>query len=279
MRPVPVSARADISHVPSFHHVFSPQGALLVSDEPPPARAFPETEPPGDLVYSLRTTFLTSKLGVSVLIFVPLTLGSQHLGLSDGVTFALALAALCPLAERLNFLTEQCSLQTSAVVAAILNVTLGNVTELIVSLFALRAGLLRVLQLSLLGAPTSRLILFSDAEAAFCFPHAHHGPGGVRSNAPLRHLALSPLRGAGSVLSNCLLVMGFSFLAGGLKHKEQSFDRAEANTNVNVILLAAVAHAAPAALVYSKTDRGEGSIVATGRAVSLICVRGPPTHR
>lgn len=111
---------------------------------------------PGGIIYSLRVMLLGKKLNI-LLVFIPLAVIGDRSGWSPGITFALALAALCPLAERINFLTEQCSGWSSEVIAAILNVSFGNATELIVSVFALKAGLLRVLQLSLLGAwPTQR---------------------------------------------------------------------------------------------------------------------------
>ena len=41
----------------------------------------------------------------------------------------------------------------------LLNATFGNATEMIVSIFALKAGLLRVVQLSLLGSILSNMLL------------------------------------------------------------------------------------------------------------------------
>lgn len=152
-------------------------GKKAPSGQPTPSG--PPAAPPGDIVYSLRTIFLSSKLGASVLLLVPLTVASHRLGWGEGLTFAFALAALCPLAERLNFLTEQCTCWASDVVAAILNVSFGNMTELIVSLFALRAGLLRVLQLSLLGAPPALRVL-----RRLCAPAPRRLPHQGRPTSP-----------------------------------------------------------------------------------------------
>ena len=44
-------------------------------------------------------------------------------------------------------------------VVGLLNATFGNLTEVIVSLYALKAGLLRVVQLSLLGSILSNMLL------------------------------------------------------------------------------------------------------------------------
>ena len=99
---------------------------------------------------------------------------------NPGVTFTLALLAIAPFAERLSFVTEQLALHTSEtlgvhphalpppasnlpapapmtpsrVAGGLLNATFGNVTEMIVSLFALNAGLLRIVQVPL--APRDR---------------------------------------------------------------------------------------------------------------------------
>jgi len=55
--------------------------------------------------------------------------------------------------------TEQLAMHTSETLGGLLNATFGNVTELIVSLFALREGLLRIVQVSLLGSILSNLLL------------------------------------------------------------------------------------------------------------------------
>ena len=44
-------------------------------------------------------------------------------------------------------------------VGGLLNATFGNATELIISIFALRKGLIRVVQLSLLGSILSNMLL------------------------------------------------------------------------------------------------------------------------
>ena len=73
--------------------------------------------------------------------------------------FTFSLLAIAPFAERLSYVTEQLALHTSQTLGGLLNATFGNVTELIVSLFALRAGLLRIVQVSLLGSILSNLLL------------------------------------------------------------------------------------------------------------------------
>lgn len=77
----------------------------------------------------------------------------------DTWTFTFALAALCPLAERLGFCTEQMAMYTNPTIGGLLNATFGNITEMIVAVYALQEGLLRVVQLSLLGSILSNMLL------------------------------------------------------------------------------------------------------------------------
>lgn len=93
-----------------------------------------------------------------LLATIPAMMGVQ-LGWNDGVIFLFSLVAIAPFAERLSFVTEQLALHTSETLGGLLNATFGNVTELIVSLFALRMGMLRIVQVSLLGSVLSNLLL------------------------------------------------------------------------------------------------------------------------
>ncbi|KAG5002168.1 hypothetical protein JHK87_023240 [Glycine soja] len=63
----------------------------------------------------------------------------------QGWVFGLSLLGIMPLAERL--------------VGGLLNATFGNATELIISIYALKSGMTRVVQLSLLGSILSNMLL------------------------------------------------------------------------------------------------------------------------
>lgn len=81
------------------------------------------------------------------------------LHLPQAYLFAFSLLGIAPLAERLGFVTEQLSVFTGTTVGGLLNATFGNATEMIISLFALQNGLIRVVQLSLLGSILSNMLL------------------------------------------------------------------------------------------------------------------------
>ena len=138
--------------------------------------------------YSFCAMILGTKLNY-LLVSVPLAAVSHYLKWSSGLSASLAMVSLCPLAERLGFVTEQLALRTNDTLGALLNVTFGNATELILSIVALKEAQVRLIHLSLLG----------------------------------------------SVLSNSLIVLGSAMVVGGLKHKNQKFERK--STLIHVLLL------------------------------------------
>merc|ERR1719434_484556 len=93
------------------------------------------------------------------MLTTPFAFLGRSLEWDDGLIFLFALLAIAPFAERLSFVTEQLALHTTEVLGGLLNATFGNVTELIVSLFALRNGMFRIVQVSLLGSILSNLLL------------------------------------------------------------------------------------------------------------------------
>jgi len=120
---------------------------------------------PAYLKRTLFAIFLTSKLNL-LLPCIPLAIisnwytedGTGGVG-SEGWTFTFALLGIAPLAERLGFITEELAGYTNQTLGGLLNASFGNLTEMIVSIFALKGGLLRVVQLSLLGSILSNLLL------------------------------------------------------------------------------------------------------------------------
>jgi len=106
---------------------------------------------------SLSEIFLT-KLNILMLL-VPFSFMSHYLEWGDGATFIITLLALIPLAERISFVTEDFAKYANDTIGGLMNATMGNVTEMIVSIFALKHGLLRVVQVSLIGSVLSNMLL------------------------------------------------------------------------------------------------------------------------
>ncbi|CAL0324293.1 unnamed protein product [Lupinus luteus] len=76
-----------------------------------------------------------------------------------GWIFFFSLIGITPLAERLGYATEQLAFYTGPTVGGLLNATFGNATEMIISIYALKNGMIRVVQQSLLGSILSNMLL------------------------------------------------------------------------------------------------------------------------
>ena len=94
-----------------------------------------------------------------LLIFVPITLAVEHIGVPLPVLFFSAALALIPIAGLIVKATEQIALRTNDAVGGLLNATFGNAPELIIGMVALRAGLLDMVRASLIGAILANLLL------------------------------------------------------------------------------------------------------------------------
>ncbi|RCH88506.1 hypothetical protein CU097_008649 [Rhizopus azygosporus] len=105
---------------------------------------------------SFKATVFSSKINY-LLIFVPLALAFSHA--SDTVVFSLNFMAIIPLAKLLGFATEEIALRSGSVVGSLLNATFGNAVELILGMIALKEGLIRVVQASILGSILSNILL------------------------------------------------------------------------------------------------------------------------
>jgi Ca2+:H+ antiporter len=88
-----------------------------------------------------------------LLAFVPVVLVAQR-ATPDAHTllFVLSLLAIVPLAVLLSHTTESVAAKTGDAVGGLLNATLGNLTELIIALAALRAGQYTLVKASIAGA-------------------------------------------------------------------------------------------------------------------------------
>lgn len=110
------------------------------------------------LLANLQEVILGTKLSV-LFPAIPLAIAAECYGFGRPWVFALSLLGLTPLAERVSFLTEQIAYFTGPTVGGLLNATCGNVTELIIAVFALSKGKIDVVKYSLLGSILSNLLL------------------------------------------------------------------------------------------------------------------------
>jgi Ca2+:H+ antiporter len=99
-----------------------------------------------------------------LLLFVPAVLVGQALN-PDAHTllFALSVLAIVPLAALLSHATESVAAKTGDAVGGLLNATLGNLTELVIALTALRAGQYMLVKASIAGAIVTNTLFMLGA--------------------------------------------------------------------------------------------------------------------
>ncbi|SCU98591.1 LAFA_0G18976g1_1 [Lachancea sp. 'fantastica'] len=100
-----------------------------------------------------------------LIVFVPLGLLFGFAKLSVTWTFILNFVAIIPLAAILAFATEELADKAGSTLGGLLNATLGNAVELIVSVIALYNNQITIVQASMLGSILSNLLLV----LGFCF--------------------------------------------------------------------------------------------------------------
>jgi len=176
------------------------------------------------------TTALLGYSGINVLlIFTPIAFLSKIMAADDSVTFFFALMALIPLAALLGMVTEELAMYTNQTLGGLMNATFGNATEVIISAIAMVAA-----------RPPDF--------------------------AMLRIVQVSLL---GSILSNCLLVLGCAFLLGGIKYTVQRFNRPAAVTNCAMLMLSVMTLMFPDVMENSH-DISECRMLGMSRMVSVI---------
>ena len=149
-----------------------------------------------------------------LLIFGVLAVVAEFLGWNPLLVFIFSGLAMIPLAGLMGEATEALAVQTGPRLGGLLNATLGNAAELIITIMAIREGLLN--------------------EAI---------------NEHMLELVRASL--SGSIMGNILLVLGLSVLVGGLRHGTQRFDRSHAGTNATMLLLAVAALVIPSVFSHN----------------------------
>ena len=94
-----------------------------------------------------------------LLICVPFSFVGYFLKWNATIMFVLSCAAIVPLAGYLGEATEEIATYTGPKLGGFLNATFGNATELIISFFAIRAGLFDIVKASLAGSVLGNILL------------------------------------------------------------------------------------------------------------------------
>jgi Ca2+:H+ antiporter len=99
-----------------------------------------------------------------MLVFVPVVLiAARIMPASHTLLFVLAVLAIVPLAALLSHATEAVAERTGDAIGGLLNATLGNLTELIIAVTALRAGEFMLVKASIAGAIVTNTLFMLGA--------------------------------------------------------------------------------------------------------------------
>lgn len=149
-----------------------------------------------------------------LLVFGIVAIVADLLGWDPLLVFIFSGLAMIPLAGLMGEATEALAVHTGPRLGGLLNATLGNAAELIITIMAIREGIL---------------------------------------NPAINDHMLELVRASltGSIMGNILLVLGLSVLVGGLRHGTQKFDRSHAGTNATMLMLAVAALIIPSIFSHS----------------------------
>src|ERR1700750_3001909 len=128
-----------------------------------------------------------------LLAFVPVLFAARALKPeAHTLLFVLSVLAIVPLAALLSHATESVAAKTGDAVGGLLNATLGNLTELLIALAALRAGQYVLVKASIAGAIVTNALFMLGASfllGGLKYHVQHFNREGTRMQAGLLFLA------------------------------------------------------------------------------------------
>src|SRR5947208_2360632 len=99
-----------------------------------------------------------------LLTFAPVVLVAQRIDTeAHTLLFVLSVLAIVPLAALLSHATESVAAKTGDMIGGLLNASLGNLTELVIALAALRAGQYTLVKASIAGAIVANTLFLLGA--------------------------------------------------------------------------------------------------------------------
>lgn len=108
-------------------------------------------------------SFLAKNPMFFMLLVLPFVLLAQTMQWPPVVTFLLACVGIIPFAAYIGEATEALAVYTGPRLGALLNATLGNAAELIITIVAVQAGLLELVKASITGSILGNLLLVLGA--------------------------------------------------------------------------------------------------------------------
>jgi len=99
-----------------------------------------------------------------LLVFVPAVFVAERIAPeAHTLVFVLSILAIVPLAALLSRATESVAAKTGDMIGGLLNATLGNLTELVIAVAALRQGMFELVKASIVGAVVTNALFMLGA--------------------------------------------------------------------------------------------------------------------
>jgi len=149
-----------------------------------------------------------------LLVFVPTVFIIEHLRPDAGtLLFVLSVLAIVPLAALLSQATESVAAKTGDTIGGLLNATLGNLTELVIALSALRAGEYMLVKASIAGAIVTNILFMLGASFLL---------GGLKHHTQQFNAAAARLQ-AGQLFLATIALLVPSAVGGGMNAPNEPF--------------------------------------------------------
>jgi len=170
-----------------------------------------------------------------LLVFAVVAVVADLAGWNPTIVFVASGLAMIPLAGLMGQATEVLAAHTGPRLGGLLNATFGNAAELIITILAIREGLL---------------------------------------NPAINEHMLDLVRASltGSILGNILLVLGLSIFLGGLKHGTQRFDRSHAGLSATMLMLAVAALIIPSIFSHSIEEVNHDAVEYLSLGVAAVMI-------
>jgi Ca2+:H+ antiporter len=172
---------------------------------------------------------MSMKVLYALLILVPVVLGMKFLDIGGHSTmFVLSALALIPLAAILGRATEEVAHYTGPKIGGLLNATLGNAAELIITIVALREGLVTVVKASITGSIIGNVLLVLGA--AFLF-------GGLKNGTQRFDARVAGVNASIMTLAIMAMMIPAVFALGNPQHRPSNEDIVRLSDGTAIVLI------------------------------------------
>jgi len=164
-----------------------------------------------------------------LLVLIPVTILLEATGTGGHTAvFVAAALALVPLAAVLGRATEEIAIYTGPKIGALLNATLGNAAELIITIVALREGLVEVVKASIAGSIVGNILVVLGASLFL---------GGLRHGTQRFDAKAAGTNATMMTLAVLALVIPAVFALGSPEHRPSDRDIARLSDGLAVVLI------------------------------------------